>query len=558
MFILNESHRQQGLFGSNQFLPKKVRSRLAASWANTFYREVFCLIDEAPFSVLYSELKSRPNAPVNVLIGLEILKEGFGWSDEELYDRVLFDLQVRHALGLDDLSSPVFELRTLYNFRRRVRQYAEQTGINLYEVLFATITDKQLEALEVKTQWQRMDSTQVLSNLALMNRLELIISVVQQGYKALDDSVQSLWKERLSFYLEGRAQSVSQRIRKEEIAVHFEFLGPVLVDLVDALEGDVSRMIERVLREQYEVIEGERTVLHLRPGDQVSSESLQSPFDEDATYRLKGNEGHRGYVVNVSETCEGELKLITDVEVAPNATDDAVLLTRSLDRQAERGIEVDRMTVDGGYTGPVSEKSCERHGVELRPTNMRGGTSRSGRMGWEAYQWIVDEAGLPVRIVCPAGMEAEVKPGKKANRFVVHFSGCSDCPLFGTSCRVSRKGKRRVLHFNKRVVEVALMRQGIREEDKSLRAAVEATMRSIKYRYAGGKLRVRGLIRASMVFSCSALMVNLRRIHAYYQRRVNTSQITDFLRRFCSMIGLLRRFTFSFGGTKKRSPILAK
>ena len=37
---------------------------------------------------------------MNVLVGLETLKAGYGWSDEELYDHFVFDLQVRYALGI--------------------------------------------------------------------------------------------------------------------------------------------------------------------------------------------------------------------------------------------------------------------------------------------------------------------------------------------------------------------------------------------------------------------------------------------------------------------------
>ena len=38
---------------------------------------------------------------VNVLVGFETLKAGFGWSDEEAYDHFCFDVQVRYALVLD-------------------------------------------------------------------------------------------------------------------------------------------------------------------------------------------------------------------------------------------------------------------------------------------------------------------------------------------------------------------------------------------------------------------------------------------------------------------------
>ncbi len=57
---------------------------------------------------------------VNVLVSLDVLKAGYGWSDEELYDHYLYDLQVRYAVGYDSLTEGDFELRTLYNFRRRL------------------------------------------------------------------------------------------------------------------------------------------------------------------------------------------------------------------------------------------------------------------------------------------------------------------------------------------------------------------------------------------------------------------------------------------------------
>jgi hypothetical protein len=40
------------LFGGIDSLPKKQRERLEESWADTFYREFFCRIDEEPFVVV--------------------------------------------------------------------------------------------------------------------------------------------------------------------------------------------------------------------------------------------------------------------------------------------------------------------------------------------------------------------------------------------------------------------------------------------------------------------------------------------------------------------------
>ena len=114
MFRENDEHIQFDSFDPFQLMGKNVRRRLEMSWAGTFYREIFCRIGEAPFAVLYSDEPSRPNAAVNVLVSAEILKAGFGWSDEELYGHLQFNLQVRYALGLRDMSAMPFELRTLY------------------------------------------------------------------------------------------------------------------------------------------------------------------------------------------------------------------------------------------------------------------------------------------------------------------------------------------------------------------------------------------------------------------------------------------------------------
>jgi hypothetical protein len=86
MYKKNIKHQQPALISATSELPEKQCTRLENSWAGTFYKEFFCRIKEEPFSVLYLDLPSRPNVPVNVLIGLEALKAGFGWSDAELYD----------------------------------------------------------------------------------------------------------------------------------------------------------------------------------------------------------------------------------------------------------------------------------------------------------------------------------------------------------------------------------------------------------------------------------------------------------------------------------------
>ena len=60
---------QLSLFDSFTNLTAREQKALENSWAKVFAEEVFPKIDEKPFAVLYSEKASRPNTPVNVIIG---------------------------------------------------------------------------------------------------------------------------------------------------------------------------------------------------------------------------------------------------------------------------------------------------------------------------------------------------------------------------------------------------------------------------------------------------------------------------------------------------------
>lgn len=569
MFRENESDCQQSFFDAERWLARRQREQMRNSWASTYRRTVHAQINEARFAVLYSDEPSRPNAPINHLVDFEILKSGFGWSDAEAYEQVNFNLLVRHAMGLDDLRTSPFTLRTVYNFRRRVREHAEQTGENLMQRVFEDVTDAQLADVAIETGWQRMDSTQVLSNLANLSRLELIVGVAQQAYAALEHDTQVQWAEKMAPYLDGRPQQVCYGIPDREVPNHLRRLGRWLMEwkamlAVTAPQSDALDKVRRVLAEQYRCkADGTVTV---RPGEEIAADSLQSPHDPDATYREKGGTSYPGgYVANVSETVdpENQVQLITDLQVEQNVADDSQMMGQSLTGQAARGIDVAEVTTDGGYTGPLGEAACEQHEVTLRPTRLRGGRSSPDLWGWEKYQWEVDEEGQPIQVTCPQGQTVPVTPGRTDGRYLARFNpeACAACPHFRDCCRVEPCERLPpTLYVDQRTVEVARQRQRLRPEDRSVRAAVEATVRSLKHAFPGGKLPVRGLIRARMVLYGAAVMVNMRRLHRL--RLTETSElkqsgvsvvqhlvfaIKNAIHRFWADLGPFYRFCVNYG-----------
>ncbi len=65
---------------------------LEVSWFRAFYQEFFYRLNENIFTDLYSDKHSRPNIPVNMLVGFETLKAGVGCSDEQMYAAYNYDM----------------------------------------------------------------------------------------------------------------------------------------------------------------------------------------------------------------------------------------------------------------------------------------------------------------------------------------------------------------------------------------------------------------------------------------------------------------------------------
>lgn len=529
MFCPNKQLQQPSFFDSHLMMPPKMQDKLYTSWAHTFRNDIFVHIPEERFTVLFSDVDSRPNAPINVLVGGDMLKNGFGWTDEDLENHLQFDLQTRYALGLDDLSQGAPTLRTFQNHRRRVREYAIETGENLYDVVFQVVTDEQIERLQLKMGWQRMDSTQLLSNIAMGSRLELVLRVLQQGLTGLSAARQAVWQQEQADYVGKQPHHICYQLKNEEVADYLQQVGILLDRLLSELEAEpeaqeAREMVARVLREQYQI---ESDQITMRPAQEVAADSLQSPHDPEATYREKNGGRYRGYVVNIGETCdpENEVQLITSIQTASNNTDDSQLLADSLQAQSERGHQVDKLTVDGGYTGPVAEEACRSHGVELHPSRLRGGKSKGSQWGWDSYGWQMSDEGVPEQVSCPQGQIAILQPARKEGRWLAQFedAACGACPFFQNGCRIEpRQRSGPVLTVTTRSIQVALLRQRITKVNNGVRAGVEATVRSVKHPFAAGKLPVRGLIRSHMVVLGAALLVNVQRLTAYYLKQASS------------------------------------
>jgi hypothetical protein len=526
MFRRNEEHKQQKMFTAVDQLPQTAKRHLENSWAQVFYHEYFCRLDETVFSVLYSEKHSRPNTPINILVGFETLKSGFGLSDERLYDHFMFDLKFRYALGLRDFDEGNFELRTIYNFRAALSAYEEAHGVNLIHEASEQITDEQLQQFQIKCGLQRMDSTMVQSNIRRMSRLQLLVEIIHRFFRMLSEEEKINHGDLFERYVKEDSLHYCYRVNRDEIEGRLVQVGKdlaVMLELFENAHGN-EKVYQNTFRAFGEHFCFKEERITVKESKDVGGKCLQSPDDEDATFRTKSRESSRGYAANLSETCDQEngLQLITRVNVAPNTTDDQHFLAEDIKNLKGRE-GIDQLYTDAGYTGDTAAKATEKHQVKQYVSAIKGRKKDKNGLYLEDFTVTRNQEGTVTSIICPNSQRGQIREGKKSDRYTAGFSAetCQGCPLV-EQCPAKRLKKRSVfvLHFTPTDLRVAATRKQVAETGKDIvnrRASIESTVRSVIHPFGGHlcKMPVRGRHRITTMVVLSAMMVNIRRITEY-------------------------------------------
>ena len=179
-FRTNDS-QQISMFDSFNMLTEREQRALIKSWAKVFAEEIFPTIDEERFAVLYSADKaSRPNTPVNIIIGALILKELLNLSDDEVVENLMLDFRFRYALHTTSFDEQPLSDKSLSRFRQRCYDYEETTGIDLYHGCVTELAEKTAKLMELDGKIRRMDSLMVEANIRKLSRMELLYRCVSK------------------------------------------------------------------------------------------------------------------------------------------------------------------------------------------------------------------------------------------------------------------------------------------------------------------------------------------------------------------------------------------
>lgn len=497
---------------TDSLLPRKSRDiyRDTKQWHNQFREQVLQHIDEDIFSCLYSSMTGAPNASIRLLIGMMILKEGFGWSDAELFQECRFNLLVRSALDLRNTDDPVPTESTYYLLRKRISDHCQNTGEDLMRKVFQQITSAQIMEFEVSGKSIRMDSKLVGSNIAIYSRYEL----VHRSLKAYVNKADASSWQRINAKLVSRVHEVCRddsgkivyRSSKPQINERLLDLGVLIYSLVTKVKDDTAsyHTLVRVFEEQFELVEGE---VCIRENQESPGRSLQSPDDPDCGYTSKAGSRVKGYNVNLTETNDPQNKvnLISSIQVAPANTPDSDFVQEALeDTQNLTQRKVDKVFLDGGFYSKGAEEKFK--GTDMVFTGLKGFGSR--------YLLEVDGEELIVKDTQTSKVYRAVRvktKSKTVKRWKIKIDG---------------KNK----YFDQSAVNAAIIRKKIMErspEERKRRNNVEATIYHFSHHLRQKKTRYRKLIKHKIWAYCRGLWVNLIRLTSLVEKQIKGAQASS-------------------------------
>lgn len=515
MFKKNTAHLQPDLFGLRNSLPETMQKMLESSEEYYFYNLIFCNIKEDIFAALYSDSKSRPNAPINALVSALILMQRYHWSYEELFKQIRFNILVKIALGLDSIDAMPFCPATIFNFQNRLNTHFIETGENLLEQVFDRLTEKQLKALKIKTDIQRTDSFAAGSNIRNYSRLQLLVELISRIYRILSDKDKQRFSVHFKAYLNKTSGQYIYTLQAGDLPHEMEKIAQLYYWIDQNIkpsygEYDIMKTFERVYREHFTVA-GKK--IQVKSKDKLTSSCVQSPDDLDAAYRKKNEQESRGQSINIVETAnpENPINLISDVAINPVNKDDSKLLNERLDLIKEKTPALEELHFDGAYGSPENDNKFEEHEITAVQTAVKGSKP--------AVEIEIEQTSeAEYKVSCPYQSVISV-PTRKRNKAAFDLKICHTCPL-NSKCQTLVRKKKRVYYFTHKAY-LSKKRQKIIETippgRRKIRNNVEATVKEFTCKMPNKKLKVRGVVKATIFALTGAISVNFGRIYRYMQ-----------------------------------------
>ncbi len=261
-----------------------------------------------------------------------------------------------------------------------------------------------------------------------------------------------------------------------------------LLNIFDQSQSKYYQSLSQMYKEHYVETGDKAQQTRPKEKDEMNAEGIQSVHDPDAAYRAKGRGTNRqqvsGYSANITETTEGDLRLITDVQVDKATRSDSSYLEPAVKNTVKVSQQaVEQVHTDGGYDSIENRiRFADNIADEWHLAKSMGGKPR--------YDFEQQENGT-IRIYD--------SNTNKWNEAELSKTGSYRIPASDRSAKY--------IYFSEQKVKAALALQIVRPKNinKGIRANAESTIKQVFHTLKAGKSKYRGLIRNTIYVTSRSL-----------------------------------------------------
>lgn len=528
-FVANDN-QQLSLNDSTFNLPEREKRFLEKSWAKVFAERVFPAIDESIFSDLYSNKASRPNTPVNVIVGALILKEALSDTDDEIVQALMFDIRYQYALHTTSFEEQPLSDRTLSRFRARVLAYETENGIDLIHECIIKMAKELSEFMQISPNMQRMDSLMVAANIRNLSLLELFYTCVANLAKVMDQRGTILPEEQ-HHYIEkddfNRCIYHKRDMDANERTVLVMHDAEKLIGICDST-GDFDdtseyQLLIRLLKERTTTDDDGKRRLRKKKEIENPSKVLLNPSDPEATFRYKAGSKHLGYIGNVVETVGENGSIITDYAYEQNTYTDSQFMKDHLTDQPIYDEQV-ILVADGAYSGEKNVSMAAEHQIRLITTNFKG---RKPDDIYANFKFTEDGQYLLRCINGCTPDKCAYDPDNDCSIAYFSLEACMNCP-YKDKCQPRFLKTKVRKEVSWKAVNRALQLRYMKTEEFNnyacFRNGVEAIPSILRRRYHVDKIPAHGKNRTRLHFGFKIAALNFQKLLDYIDSSDNCAQ----------------------------------
>lgn len=550
MFKLNNSC-QMSIFDNTLNMSDYHMKLLNNNWPGYFRENIFPRIEEENFKVLYSDKVSRPNTPVNIMVGLLIIKELTGLADDELMQSLIFDMRFQYALCTTSFEKQPISRNAFTNFRNALIRYELETGKDLYKEEIIRLSKYINDCCKKDTTLKRMDSLMISSSCKHLSRIDLIYKVNVNLIEKINVIEKELLEEREKKYLEvgfkkENIYDTTKENQREKLSTLLEDSKSLYEKYKDNNKINILeefKLLDRMLHEQVDDKTGTP-----KESKDIKPDSLQNPSDPDATYRFKyGN--NVGYVANIVEEIHenGEV-YITDYDVKQNIYSDSSFMKDYINNKTDDKKET--TLIDAAYYSNEIDELAKEKNIELIPTQTMGKKQVNNTV---IAEFEVDEETHQV-LSCPNNQTPiDSKYNEDNHVLLAHFdkNKCEGCP-FREKCEKAKfiqKTKVSVRFTNESYQKAKLEIKMNTKEYKEIsnnRAGIEGTMSTFRRRYNIDTNPSRGLLRQKLKIGGCVVSMNIKKAIKYSKDKQKIVIITSFLKKISSISRIFELFKLCY------------